>query len=549
MGSLNPVIVGTPSSKASLDANFRNIHNNFLKLHDAVIPFNTLANMQAATPIVNNRYKLLGRISVGDGGGGDFLYRAGDYSAEVSADTFHGIYVPILTDKTGENGCFIRIVGREIYPDWYAINAAPGTTDMHGAISAALAFANSKKEVSFSPGAVYAISSEIQGKLSWTSTGPKINGNFATLKAIGKMRSVLAVGDATTRQVRIKDLILSANSLATYGFRGVMISEQDSIVENLSVSNAVSHGIYCDGCQVSTFRNIKSNNNGGDGYLFESCNGLNLETPRAINNAGNGITVQRGVRAFTGGMQIRNPDMENNLGHGIRAVDTRSPLLIDGGWLESNRMDGINISAVGVSVKNNVISGGSADNSYRAVRLARGASGCEVCDNGLADTVGSGAFARVRNEAPGLTNQIDFNYTRAGGGIIYGEYAVVSQTKAFVITGTTPVNNTPQTLFNFAGVVGHSAHIKLVITGNCTGVAYFTVTGGITIIVDDTAIYAAQDSLVQVNSGQDIVPAITISKTGQSLKVKFNYQPSMATTVTWVATVTGRFNPALISVP
>ena len=540
------ITVGTASSKASLDTNFRNTHDNFVELFNRVADdLAVLRGIPSASGVVYMK----GRATTGDGGQGAFVWDSSDLSVQVTADTLGGIYVAPDSDPTGSSGAWVRLLANEIYPDWYAVNTVPGTTDMYAAIIAALSAAGSKKTVTFLPGVVYASSTEIQGKLPEKFIGPKINGNFATIKSLNAMASVLTVGTTTTRQVNIKNLILDANSLATYGFKGVMITEQDSLIENLTAINAVSHGIYCDGCQVSTFRNIKSSNNGGDGYLFESCNGLSLETPRATANAANGITIQRGSRAFTGGMQMHNPDIEQNLGHGIRVVDTLSPVTISGGWLESNAMDGINISAVGVSVKNVGIIGGDAGNTYRAVRLAEGAKGCEVSGNKLAYSLGTGAFAKVRNESTGLNNTINPNYTRSSGGVVRGEYAVASQSNPLVITGVTSIDNIPKTLFNFAGTIEQGVHIKLVITGNCVGFTYYTVSVGITIVANGTATYAAQDTLVQANNGSSVLPVFTLSGSGTSMAIQFNHRSATASDATWVAEIIGKFTPTLIIIP
>ena len=202
------------------------------------------------------------------------------------------------------------------------------------------------------------------------------------------------------------------------------ITEQNSIFQNVTVQNAVSHGMYLDGCQSMCLLNVRSIANGGDGYLFESCNATSVTSIRAVSNTGNGFTIQRGVRNYSGGMQLQDVDAEFNSGHALYVVDTAAPVTIIGGWLESNDQDGVNIggSARGVSVTDLGIIGVEGAGNYRAIRLQDGANGCTVTGNKFNyATGGSAAYTVVKDENTSYlaTNLLNPNYIRTSGEQVY----------------------------------------------------------------------------------------------------------------------------------
>jgi len=76
---------------------------------DWTLPFDTKAQMSASTTLVaGQKYETLGRSAIGDGGDGEFLLLAGNYTAEVAADPLGGVYVPLDSDPTGASSCLVR---------------------------------------------------------------------------------------------------------------------------------------------------------------------------------------------------------------------------------------------------------------------------------------------------------------------------------------------------------------------------------------------------------------------------------------------------------
>lgn len=79
------------------------------------------------------------RTSAGDGGGGVFDYRAGNFTAQVSADTQSGIYLPLNSDPTGASGCLVRPVNYGIDVRKFGAGPLLSAADNSTAINAALA--------------------------------------------------------------------------------------------------------------------------------------------------------------------------------------------------------------------------------------------------------------------------------------------------------------------------------------------------------------------------------------------------------------------------
>ena len=129
------IAVGTATSKASLDANFRNIQDNFTEL------FNRITDDLDAlrgTPEATGAMYLKGRTTDGDGGQGVFAWDSSDLSASVTADTLSGIYVAPSSDLTGASGAWVRKNICPAKPEWWATNTPPGATNMTAAIQAAI---------------------------------------------------------------------------------------------------------------------------------------------------------------------------------------------------------------------------------------------------------------------------------------------------------------------------------------------------------------------------------------------------------------------------
>lgn len=93
---------------------------------------NTMASLQATSAaVIGNSVVLLGRLAVGDGGGGFFYWSSGNNSANVTADSRKGIYIPPSTDLTGASGAWVRVFepGR-LNLGWFGTDADADAADL-----------------------------------------------------------------------------------------------------------------------------------------------------------------------------------------------------------------------------------------------------------------------------------------------------------------------------------------------------------------------------------------------------------------------------------
>jgi hypothetical protein len=153
------IAVGTPQVKLSKVKNFRNAQDNFTKLLPAV-PFTNVTEMRAATGLLAGRtYSTQGYSSSGDGGEGNFLYTIGDFTSQVTADTLHGIYVPLDSDPTGASGCLVRQYNGAVSVLWYG--ASESKSGAENIAAAQAAFDSGAKKVSFGKSGTYTYSGQI----------------------------------------------------------------------------------------------------------------------------------------------------------------------------------------------------------------------------------------------------------------------------------------------------------------------------------------------------------------------------------------------------
>ena len=64
---------------------------------------------------------------------GWFVWQTGDFTSQVSNDTFNGVYVPSDSDPTGSAGCWVRVIVDSIALSWFGVT---GTNDLQRVKSA-----------------------------------------------------------------------------------------------------------------------------------------------------------------------------------------------------------------------------------------------------------------------------------------------------------------------------------------------------------------------------------------------------------------------------
>lgn len=111
-----------PGSFWAWDAGERRVVNTTIS--EAFYRFNwtenTLAALQNREPEAEGEAVYVkGRTSDGDGYQGTFVWSTADLSAEVTADTLHGIYVAPTSDPTGASGAWVRQLDGYVTPEMF----------------------------------------------------------------------------------------------------------------------------------------------------------------------------------------------------------------------------------------------------------------------------------------------------------------------------------------------------------------------------------------------------------------------------------------------
>lgn len=127
-----PIINGTVANGAALIA--------------AAYPFSitaaSLAGLQALSAGQSEAVILRGRVNESDGGEGVFVWRSGDQSAKITADTLSGVWVAPASASSGASGAWERQAPpRTFRPEWYGA-ARDGSTNDAAAIQAAITAAS-----------------------------------------------------------------------------------------------------------------------------------------------------------------------------------------------------------------------------------------------------------------------------------------------------------------------------------------------------------------------------------------------------------------------
>lgn len=277
------------------------------------------------------------------------------------------------------------------------------------AIQAAIDHANSTEDNTvYFPAGEYKIDQMIDVWIgSYNYQKPlRITGDWPILRATGPMFAVMRVH--TTGLIKIERFLIMANNLATHGLYGYKMSGRNAMLSQVKVQDARSHGVLLKACQGAVFNAVSSINNGGDGFHILGSNASQFESCSASGNRGSGFHASGLVDTvnYSGGCRLAGVHSEGNRGHGV-SIEANPQMhnyevngfVVDGGWLEGNRGDGVHISAWNVRVENLKILGGGVQGT-KAVRLTSNAKAARV--EGLA--VGPNLVApygAVYVEAPG----------------------------------------------------------------------------------------------------------------------------------------------------
>lgn len=157
----------------------------------------TLAELKAhAVGTADQAIFMVSRTTVSDGGGGHFVWVAGDQSSNVTLDPNNGIWVPPNTDPTGTSGAWKRTNIDKVSVKWYGA-VGDNSADDTDAVQAAIAGANSvsSKTVYF-PAGTYKCDEQLilNSGARWIGDGPALS----TVKFDSGLGNNIAIRTATT---------------------------------------------------------------------------------------------------------------------------------------------------------------------------------------------------------------------------------------------------------------------------------------------------------------------------------------------------------------
>lgn len=175
------------------------------------------------------------RATVGDGGGGVFVFRSGNQSANVTADTEEGVWAAPDSDPTGASGAWERTYDGPVYLTWFG-GVSGGVTDNAAALNAAISAAAALGTDVVIPAGNYAVASvvtlqsEVQiisdgdAEITWTGGATTMFGSSSSTILYRAGISNLRITSATAStviellspyQCKFQNLYITGNSLTS----------------------------------------------------------------------------------------------------------------------------------------------------------------------------------------------------------------------------------------------------------------------------------------------------------------------------------------------
>jgi hypothetical protein len=276
-----------------------------------------------------------------------------------------------------------------------------GLTDDTVAIQNALNEAVIKRTAVYFPKGTYLVSSMIHTDLASFShiKALRITGDDATLKAINNIEAIMSISQAA--HFTMQGLTFDANDLALHGLKLWKMVYPSTIIRDITVENAVSHGLFLNQTQLLNFYNVVSSNNGGDGFYCIDCNGAWFDYTSSLNNGGSGYNFRHLL--WSGYVYLNSVISEGNQEHGI-LFDTwaQGGGIVHDAWVKNNIKDGIRLDTFNTVVTDSQIQG-VGDGSNRAVRIAQGnppwTGGTRVFNNQILGT-GDPSYQVAVDESP-----------------------------------------------------------------------------------------------------------------------------------------------------
>lgn len=174
------------------------------------------------------------RTTAGDGGGGTWVWRSGDQSANVSADTQSGVWAAPNSDTTGASGAWQRQFDGALHPEWFG--ATTSAVDNTTALQACFDYADSTVNNIILNGLYNAVGPfTVNGSLSMQGTNPNRDGLVIT----GTAGGITVNATHTSRQATSTDFV----NLQGFGLYCTNANSGDALVINVSPSTSAVHTI------------------------------------------------------------------------------------------------------------------------------------------------------------------------------------------------------------------------------------------------------------------------------------------------------------------
>lgn len=281
-------------------------------------------------------------------------------------------------------GASPRLAGTSLFsggttlPEWWGA-LGDGTTDDTSAIAQAIQA--SRAEVLFRP-TTYLVSgpegADLFGFQAKLLRGQRHGAVGGTIIKVSPASAILqSVFRALTHKVVLRDLKVDANGRSLHGV--LLDRSHHSILENVEVAGARSHGFYSRSSMNSAWTNLVASSNGGDGFRLEDSNASRLVNATTSLNRGYGISVRSTSPEKGGasaGVTIMAPDLEGDQAGGIEFLGTTSVSALINPWIESGATgDALRLErARHVSVFGGRFTG-IGNGTNRAIRIMAGSSG------------------------------------------------------------------------------------------------------------------------------------------------------------------------------
>lgn len=236
----------------------------------------SLADLKAMDPPDSARTVVTQyRTTAGDGGGGVWVWRSGDQSANVSADTQSGIWAAPTASSTGTNGAWQRVFSGVLFAEWFGAAAANSAADNTTAFNAAILYAKNGAfgAVQFGKGSFAVTSLTMQTGVSLYGTDRA----YSKLVSSTSSAKVLDFTDVWMTDVVVRDMTIhgvAGSTTAIYVGASTEITAQalfknlrlinhqngidggstyglfDSAIENVDFLNIAGYGLGAFGSQI-----------------------------------------------------------------------------------------------------------------------------------------------------------------------------------------------------------------------------------------------------------------------------------------------------------